>query len=380
MLRIEKYGLILLFVVLYSVLSGYSFFANDDDVAAIVSAMSVEQKVGQLFMIGNLGRHLTDDDNFSKYHFGNIFFGYDDISKLDAVQITQLTATLQALAQKHNAIPLLIATDQEGGRVNRVKKGVTAYPDQEQVASKMSIAESEAIAFTTAQQLGALGINTNFSPVVDVNTNKGSLIGTSKRAFSDNPQVVSAYGAAYLKGYRAGKVIGCAKHFPGYGDVTPDPHKSLSSIAKSREEMHACEWVPYKDLIASSLVDMIMTAHILTPSVTGDENVPATISKNMIQGILRDEMKYDGVVVTDDFNMGAMTSSYSIEEQAVMCINAGVDIILWVGRPEVQKRAWEGVHAAVRNGTISQERLNESVMRVLKLKKKYGLLNSIDVE
>lgn len=361
-----------LFLLVLSMLAGCIHFDADREYKFIMSKMTVEQKVGQLFMVGNLGDDLVLEENFAKYHFGNVFLGFRDINDLDTDQIAGLTEQLQALAQKHNALPLLVATDQEGGRVNRVKR-ITLMPSQEIVGTRKGVVEAEAIAAGSAMELSAIGINTNFSPVVDVNTNKQSHIAVNRRSFGDDPQKVAAYGAAYLKGYRAGDVIGCAKHFPGYGDVAPDPHKHLPSTGKTLAQMEACELVPYAALINAGAVDMIMTAHVLTPAATGD-SLPATISKEMIDGLLRQKLKYNGVVVTDDFNMGAMTSTMSMEELAVKCVNAGVDILLFVDRPERQQQAWNGVMAAVKDGRISPERLDASVMRIVKLKKKYGII------
>lgn len=372
----KKCCLICSFLVLSCVFCVCGFSQVDKDVEKAAAEMSLKQKVGQLFMIGNLAEKLTSEEICSVYHFGNVFLGYDDINNLDAAQIAQLTAKLQALARKYNNIPLMIATDQEGGRVNRVKKGAVVYPDQEFVGSRLSPGQAEDLAMYTAQQLRAIGINTNFSPVVDVNTNTKSHIAKNKRSFSGKPEIVTEYALGYMKGYRKGNVIGCAKHFPGYGDVSPDPHKNLPSTAKTLEELETCELIPYEALIKSGNVDLIMTAHIMTPSVTGQEKLPATISAEIIQELLRNKMKYKGVIVTDDFNMGALSGIYSIEELSVMCINAGVDIILFVGRPEMQKRAWKGIFKAVEDGRISKKRLDESVLRILELKKKYGLYES----
>ena len=179
-----------------------------------------------------------------------------------------------------------------------------------------------------------------------------------------------------MRGCKKGGIIGCAKHFPGYGDVAPDPHTSLPSTKKTLFQLEECELAPYEALIRSKNVDLIMTAHIMTPGVTGAENLPATVSKEMMQKILRERMGFKGVIVTDDFNMGAMAVKQGVDELAVKCLNAGVDIILFVGDVKAQKTAREGILRAVEDGRISEKRLNESVKRVLELKRDYLLFEN----
>jgi beta-N-acetylhexosaminidase len=353
-------------------LCAWTIFPNDRVITKRLNSMTLEQKAGQLFMVGNFAKGVDFDKLFAETHFGNVFLGFEDINALDAAQITALTARLQAAAAKQNGIKLLVATDQEGGKVNRVKKIVT-YPNQEHVGAKMSIAEAEKLAEHTASQLRAIGINVNFAPVVDVNTNKASHIAKNGRSFSDDPAKVAEYAAAYMRGFKKGGVIGCAKHFPGYGDAAPDPHKNLPSTKKTLEELRKCELVPYAALIKQKNVDMIMTAHILTPAVPGAGDSPATVSNVLMQGVLRDKMGYKGVIVTDDFNMGAMEDELGVDELAVRSINAGVDILLFVGDVTAQKKALDGVLKAVRDGRITEKRLDESVRRVLALKKRYTI-------
>lgn len=373
-MTMKKFMLAFAFPAFLSAATVFSASGERVNVKKLVKSMTLERKVGQLFMVGGLGKGLGAEENFSRYHFGGVFLGSRDIGKLDAQEITRLNAELQALAMKHNGLPLMIATDQEGGRVNRVKKGVEPFPDQETAASNLTVEEAEKKAERVARQLRALGINTNFSPVVDTNTNRQSHIAVNRRSFSADPDTVARYASAYLKGYRRGNLIGCPKHFPGYGDVTPDPHKSLPSTGLTLKELEARELVPYRALIKEGLVDLIMTAHIMTPALENNDNLPATVSKEVMQNLLRKKMKYKGVLITDDFNMGAMGGKMPMEELAVLCVNAGVDIILFVDRPEKQRRAWQGVLAAAKDGRISEKRLNEAVTRVLELKQKYGIL------
>lgn len=355
---------------------GWSFLGNREN-EKLLAGLSLEQKVGQLFMVGNFAKNTDFEKLFSENRYGNVFLGFEDINKLNAAQIAEFTARLQALSAKYNnGIPLLVSTDQEGGKVNRVKNGVVVFPNEEYVGARLGAEQAEKLAEYTAQQLRAIGINVNFAPVVDVNTNKLSHIAKNGRAFSDVPLTVAEYGAAYMKGFKKGGVIGCAKHFPGYGDVSPDPHRDLPVTKKTLGQLGTCELVPYMALIRSRNVDMIMTAHIMTPAVTGDENLPATVSKKIMQELLRNRMGFKGVIVTDDFNMGAMSVRQGTGELAVKCVNAGVDILLFVGDVRAQQAAREGILKALRDGRISEKRLNESVLRVLDLKRKYGLFEN----
>lgn len=365
-----KWLVAVIFSIFVFVPAGYS--ENYDD---LLSKMTVEEKVGQMFMVGNLGEEIADGQSFEKYHWGNVFFGYIDINKLSPKQIAELANKLQKSAEKYNSgIPLFIATDQEGGNVNRLKKGVVVYPSQGYIGSKVDSLSAEEAAFYTAVQMRAVNINVNFSPVADINTNKESHIAKLSRSFHSDPSVIEKYVLAYLQGYRRGGVIGCIKHFPGYGDVAPDPHRTLPVTYKSYEELKKCELLPYYK--ATKEADMIMTAHIAVPKITADDELPATLSEKMISGVLRKDMGYDGIVITDDFNMGGIKKKKGVADAAVRCINAGTDILLFVGRKEEQKAAWEGVVAAVKNGEITEERIDESLRRIIKIKKKYNLFET----
>ena len=376
-----KYVVLILFVLPAYLAISYLWqeYKNDKLTRNIMSEMSLKQKTGQLFMIGNLGKNIVSEELYTKYHFGNIFLGYVDINHLNAFEINALTGKLQKIASKsNNNVPLLIATDQEGGRVNRVKNGVIRYPSQQKTGLIEDISKVEDIAYRTAYQLNAIGINTNFSPVIDVNTNKKSHIAKHKRAFSDDPVKVSKYAEAYLKGYKKGGIIGCVKHFPGYGDVSPDPHKNLPTSRKTLKELYECELIPYLNL--KNKADMVMTAHINVPAITQSLLKPATISEEIMKKLLRDEIGFDGVIITDDFNMGAMGKERGIENLAVECINSSVDIILLVGKPKLQKKLYTHILNSVKNGNIPKNVFDSSVYRVIRLKVDYGLFDKQPVK
>ncbi|OGS19884.1 MAG: hypothetical protein A2252_12290 [Elusimicrobia bacterium RIFOXYA2_FULL_39_19] len=362
--------------IIYVILLNLFIFASiaNCDIKSLMESMTVEEKIGQLFMVGGLQKGCNPEELFGKYHFGNIFLSSMDIGKKNPAEIAELTNSLQALAEKYNrAIPLLVATDQEGGKVNRIRKGAVVYPAQDYIGSKTSLKQAENIARCTAQQLKAVGVNVNFAPVADINTNKNSYLANMGRMFSADPQKVSDYVIKYINGHKKEGVIACLKHFPGYGDVNPDPHKSLPVTNKTYDELLECELIPYINAFKKTQVDMLMTAHIAVPKITGSQTMPATIAAEIMDDILRNDLEYDGVIVTDDVNMGGIPKKSGIGSPVVQCINAGVDIVLFVGREKAQKNAWEAVYSAVKSGEISMVRLNKSVERILALKYKYAI-------
>ena len=348
---------------------------NIKDVDFYITKMTIEEKTGQMFMIGGIGPDkLINPELYQKYHFGNVFLGSADLKNLSLEQISKLTKKLQNIANKYNKIPLLISTDQEGGKVNRLQKGFKVAPSQFEVGEKYNIEQAEQLAANTAGQMSVLGINVNFSPVVDVNTNNKSHVALSSRVFSSDPEKVARYGIAYQKGYAKYNVIGTLKHFPGYGNVSPDPHKHLPVSNKTYDELAKCEFLPYIESIKAGVVDMIMTAHIGLPKIDNDEIIPATYSKNVIFGILRQKIGYNGVIVTDDLNMGgAIEKNQNSSQLAIKTINSGVDLLLFVGFEQKQINIYNSIVKAVKNGKIPVSRIDESVKRILLLKLKYRL-------
>jgi beta-N-acetylhexosaminidase len=353
----------------------YSFPKTSSDLDSFISKMSLEEKIGQMFMIGGVGpTDLKKLELYSKYHYGNVFLGSVDLKKLSLQNVGKLTKKLQQLAKENNnQIPMLISTDQEGGMVNRLKKGFKVSPSAQEVGDTQTYSQAEQTARDVAAQMIKLGVNVNFSPCIDVNTNNKSHVALSSRTFSSDPVKVAEFGAAYLRGYSSKGVIGTLKHFPGYGDVAPDPHKHLPVSQKTYDELQKCELYPYINCINSGIVDMIMTAHIGLPKLDNDEIIPATFSKNILTGLLRNKIGYKGVIVTDDFNMGAIEETKNIEQKALKSVDAGVDIILFVGYSQRWSRVWNAIYKAVQEGTIPESRINESVKRILLLKQKYNI-------
>ncbi|MDO5448610.1 MAG: glycoside hydrolase family 3 protein [Clostridia bacterium] len=333
-----------------------------------IEKMTLEEKVAQLFFImpealdtnveGKVTA-LTDTmkETYKKYPAGGIILFADNIQ--DPTQIKQLTQDIHDL----NELTPFIGVDEEGGSITRIAKNpnfnVTKF-------SSMLATKDADEAYTIGKTIGAYlteyGFDVDFAPVADVNTNPSNPV-IGKRAFSANPENAAKMVAGAIKGFHDSGVMTSIKHFPGHGDTQTDTHKGYAETQKTWEEIKNCEMIPFISGIEAG-TDMVMVAHIAAPKVTGD-GTPATLSYTLINEKLRNELNYNGVVITDGMNMGAIAQQYSSADAAVKAIEAGVDIILL---PENYIEAYNGVLAAVQNGTITEERIDESVMRILHLK------------
>ena len=376
---------------------------NDEDVLdassevkKILSEMSLEKKITQTLMIDfrKWGSSETDmtvldpqvKDIISEYDFGAFILFAQNIKETD--KTFDLTMALQEAATSDDGIPLLIATDQEGGSVFRLASG-TALPGNMALAATADENCAVMAGEIIGSELSAVGINTTLAPVVDINNNANNPV-IGLRSFSDSADIVSRFGSAVLKGLDEYNVIGCAKHFPGHGDTDTDSHYGLPVVDKSYDELSANELAPFKALIDNG-VGMIMTAHILYPQLdnttiysekTGkEEKRPATMSHKILTDILKGEMGFDGVVITDGMNMEGIAATYSETQAVVEAIAAGADMICMpatgIYRESEMKRVdaiVEAVEKAVDSGYISEERLDDAVTRILNLKEEYGIL------
>jgi len=341
-----------------------------DPLLLLIDTMTTEEKAAQLFVIQPESLDITTDaaaitkELLAQYPVGGFLITGDNIES--AEQIRLLTAAIR----ENSPLPPLIATDEEGGLVARFanKKflNLPKYKNAASVGASGDPEDAREMGRTIGGYLRDFGINMDLAPVADVNTNpKNPIIG--KRAFSSDPAVVRDMTAAMAAGLRETGIIPTYKHFPGHGDTEQDSHTELAVSYKTLEELAACEWLPYEDMPPEICV---MVAHVALPNVTGDMT-PATLSPEIIGGFLRQQLGYTGVVITDGMEMRAITKRYTDGEAAVLAILAGCDIIL---QPRDFHAAYEGVLAAVRDGTISEDRLNESVYRILRLKQSYNLL------
>lgn len=355
-----------------------------------LSAMTLEEKVGQLFNTYVYGESAdtTDPDDVArnqewlgvdngreaveKYHLGGaIYFAWSD--NLNAPeQVATLSNGLQqaALGDDGTGVPLLVSTDQEHGDVTRLTTPATRLPGSMALGATHRSADARKAASISGAELRAVGINQNYAPVADVNGNPDNpVIGV--RAFSSDPSLTGKLTAAQVRGFQTGRdsVVATAKHFPGHGDTDVDSHTDLPVIHHTLEEWRELDAPPFRKAIRAD-VDSIMSAHIKFPELdpTGD---PATLSKPIMTGLLREELGYDGVVVTDSLAMEGVRQTYPDAEVPVRALKAGVDVLLM---PPNLPVAYRAVLDAVKSGELTEKRIDTSVRRVLKLKHKQGVV------
>jgi beta-N-acetylhexosaminidase len=326
--------------------------------------MTSREKIGQLFMIGFLGTSVTPDlASFIKmYKPGGVILFSRNLESVE--QMVDLTNDLQACSP-HS--PLVISIDQEGGRVSRLPKGFTIFPPCNLLGRCNSTELAYAAAATIAKELRAVGVNMNMAPVLDVNSNPDNPV-IGDRAFGTKPDVVCEMGAATVEGLQDNKVVACGKHFPGHGDTNTDSHKELPVVEASRERLEVVEFPPFRRAVQRGVASM-MTAHVLYRAL--DPELPATLSPAIINDLLRQELRYDGVVLTDDLEMHAIVDHYGVEDAAVRAVLAGCDVLLICQDREREIAAFAAIEQAVASGTISMERLDTSAARIGKLKDRF---------
>ncbi len=341
--------------------------------------MTLEEKVGQMFMAYFDGHEANENAEklLRETKIGGIILYNWANGLTNPYQVQKLSLGLQELAAQHVGIPLLIAADQEGGVVSRLQEGFTEFPGN----AALGRTEQPELAYEVAQCIGkemkCVGVNFNLAPVVDIHNNP--MIGL--RSFGEDPTEVMQFGRASLEGYKNVGVLSCLKHFPGLGDAVIDPHRGLPVVTKSLDELMECELYPYAQLVGQSAA--IMTGHILFPQI--DPENCATLSARILQGILRDRLHFQGVLITDSLSMQGVQEGYeTLEEVALRALEAGNDILLIGGR-DLQKQMDEETHvdalihlfhyivSLVKEGEISEERIDASVRRVLQLKEKVAL-------
>jgi beta-N-acetylhexosaminidase len=338
-----------------------------------IDNMSLDEKIGQLIIAGIDG---YENDEYSrqlieKYHVGGFVLFKRNIE--DAEQMLELVNSLKENNSSVNSIPLFLSIDEEGGRISRMPEEFMRIPTSKSIGRLNNNKLTYKIGSILGRELKAFGLNMNFAPVLDVNSNpENPVIGD--RAFGDDPNTVSEHGIQAMRGIQSQNIISVVKHFPGHGDTSEDSHFGLPSVNNDMERLNSFELVPFSAVIKNN-ADAIMIAHILLTEIDPDN--PATLSSTVISGMLREDMGFGGIVITDDMTMGAILNNYDIGEAAVKSINAGSDMILVCHGFDKQKAVLNAVRDAVEKGDISVKRINESVYRILKLKQKYSLSDVI---
>ncbi|MGC9500023.1 glycoside hydrolase family 3 protein [Streptomyces sp. WG7] len=359
---------------------------GDDKLRALISRMTLEEKVGQLFVMRVYGHSATDPDQadidanleeigvrtaaelVAKYRVGGIIYFAWAHNTRDPHQIAGLSNGIQkASLGLPRGLPVLISTDQEYGIVARVGEPATLFPGAMAVGAGGSRSDARALGRIAGAELRAMGIRQDYSPVADVNVNPANpVIGV--RSFGADPEAVAGMVTAEVTGYQRSGVAACAKHFPGHGDTATDSHTGIPVITHSRAQWEELDAPPFRAAVEAG-IDAIMTGHLMVPALD-DSGDPATLSRPILTGILREELGFDGVVVTDSLGMQGVRTKYGDDRVPVLALKAGVDQLL---NPPDLDLAWNAVLTAVRDGELTEARLDESILRVLRLKAKLGL-------
>jgi len=344
--------------------------------------VTLDEKIGQMLKVGFRGLSVDENspivEDIRKYHIGGVVLFDYDVPRDTALrnisshgQVQNLVQDLQRFAD----IPLIIAIDQEGGRVARLKPryGFEKSVSAQYLGSLQNADSTRKYAHQTGQTLSELGINTNLAPVVDVNINpENPVIGGIERSFSDDPSVVTRHARLYIETLHEYGIITTLKHFPGHGSSRDDSHLGVVDVTDYWKQK---ELVPYRNLIESGTADIVMTAHIFNAAL--DSTYPATLSKPIITGILRDSLRFNGVVMSDDLQMKAIRTEYGLKETIKMSIQAGVDILSFANNSifdaEIAAKAHGIINELVEEGSLSEDRINQSYDRIMSLKKKYLL-------
>lgn len=408
-----KTKLLCLILALTLLLSGGAFAQDngDDALEIMLSTMTLREKVAQMMIAAfrvweeipeakdgeqpekSVKTNVTElndriRDMIARNRFGGILLFGQNFQ--DPAQTLALISDLQTANQAGGGIPQLIFVDQEGGSVNRVPYS-TAGVGNMALGASGDPQNARRMAAIHGREIGLLGIHANFAPVVDVNSNASNpVIGI--RSFSDDPQTAAQFACAYLAGLHDAGIIAALKHFPGHGNTATDSHTGFPLIGSSYEELKACELIPFQAAIDAG-ADMVMTAHIQYPQIeketaisvsTGEQvYLPATMSRTILTDILRGDMGFDGLVVTDALDMAAIADNFSLEDTLRLTINAGVDLLILPAVMDAKTFQTVDAYvdtavALVENGAIDEGRINEAVLRILKLKSQYGVLYQTD--
>ena len=335
----------------------------------VLNSMTLHEKIGQLFIV--VPEALSGESNCVTYTDASVIKGIEKypvggiiLFSKNIVNREQLTALLNDF-QANSRTALFISVDEEGGSVTRVAQNNNFNVSHYESAAD---AANDGVVYDMSREIGTYlkqyGFNLDFAPVADVNTNpQNPVIG--KRAFSEEPYKTAEMVCEAVRGFHDSGIMCCLKHFPGHGDTAEDSHYGCAITYKTLEQLKECELIPFKNP-----ADMIMAGHIMTPNVTSD-GLPASMSGEIIEGCLRDYVGFNGVVITDSMAMGAITDYFTADKAACTAIKAGADIGLM---PQDLQLAYSGIEQGVANGEITEEEIDEHVLRIMRLKQKYGLI------
>ncbi len=341
---------------------------------AYISHMSLDDELGQMIQVQfvgpNLGQELTIPSDWlaelKRVHVGSVILYWYNIQSIS--QVKALTASLQSKAVAPN-IPLIISTDEEGGEVDYLDRLYGSGPTEASLGASGDPQKAYNWGQLDAQHMKALGINADLAPVVDVKTTPNPSI--DLRMYGSDPTLVTNMASAFIDGLHSQGIMDCLKHWPGIGWSSVDAHEALPVSNRSMADLEKIDFAPYKALLSSGRVDMIMPTHVLLTQV--DPTMPSSLSPIIINQILRQQLGYQGVLITDALYMGAITSKYSMAQAAVLAVEAGDDILSSFYDPYGVQQVMAALHHAIDTGVITKARIDQSVKRILLLKMKYGI-------
>ncbi|MFJ5715974.1 beta-N-acetylhexosaminidase [Neobacillus sp. NPDC093127] len=336
-------------------------------ISEVISKMGLEDKIGQMILAGIDGTTMDVKAKqlISQIHVGGIIFYKNNFeTPAQAVQLVN-----QLKAGNSSSLPLILGVDQEGGRVTRLPGGLVNFPPNKQIGQVNNPNFSYKVGTLLGQELKKFGLNLDFAPVLDINSNPNNPV-IGDRSFGNNAEIVSKLGIQTMKGIQSQNVITTIKHFPGHGDTSVDSHLDLPIVNKSLKELKELELIPFERAIEQG-ADVVMVAHILLPQL--DKTNPGTMSKAVMTDLLRKQLGFTGVIITDDMTMGAITEHFDIGKAAVESVKAGSDIILVGHDYNNVVKIIDSIKTAVQNGEISKQRLDESVERIIQLKRNYSI-------
>lgn len=341
----------------------------------LLAGLTLEQKVAQMFMVSVYGPLPNEAGRafLQRYQPGSLALFNSNAGTPEAV--TAFTNAAQSAVVSSGGLPMLIAVDQEGGVIARLKDGFTEWPVPMLVTATGDLRIAYRVGQALAAELLAVGINMNLAPVADLNTNINNPV-IGRRSYGTDPELTGQIVAAVTRGMQDAGVVATAKHFPGHGDTSVDSHTQLPIVEFDRDRLDKIELAPFRWTVAAG-IETVMMAHIWLPALEPQQNLPASLSYNVVTGLLRQEWGYDGLIMTDALEMDAIDTVYSYGTAALMAVQAGNDVIAFGAHLtiEQQANAIDTVLAAVRSGMITEARIDESVRRILDVKQRYGILD-----
>ncbi|HOL90578.1 MAG TPA: glycoside hydrolase family 3 N-terminal domain-containing protein, partial [Candidatus Pacearchaeota archaeon] len=391
---------IIIFLILFILVCGFGFWgreifsnnqkknkteAKSEENFNRLSDEELKERIGQMVMIGFRGTEVSENSDIIKIINnakigGVVLFDFDVPSKSFPRNILNYEQTKKLISdlKKYSSVPLFIAVDAEGGKVNRLKPEYgfldIASPKELGELNNYEITKKEYLKL--AKELRELGFNMNFAPVVDLNINaKNPIIGALNRSFSSNPDIVFIQAKVFIESLKENNIISVVKHFPGHGSSKNDSHLGIVDVTETYKEE---EIIPYQKLNENNLLEAVMTAHIFNKKI--DKNYPSTLSSIFLEDILRKKIGFSGVIISDDMQMGAISKNYGFEESIIKAINAGNDILLFSNNSsnnydkDLGYKVTDIIYDAVKNGQISEKRIFESSERIYNLKRKFKII------